>query len=129
MIVGISGGEFGVRGWVAAYNLSDGSLETTALLGAAVVDWRSARGISVPAFGERFTLAHFPADMRAELEPRGAGVLAHDQQGLPVLLELPLGHGRVRFMLPMVEEAIVPVAAHPTSRDRWQSWYRGMLAE
>jgi PQQ-dependent dehydrogenase (methanol/ethanol family) len=26
VIVGISGGEFGVRGWVAAYNLSDGSL-------------------------------------------------------------------------------------------------------
>ncbi len=26
VIVGISGGEFGVRGWVAAYNMSDGSL-------------------------------------------------------------------------------------------------------
>ena len=26
VIVGISGGEFGVRGWVAAYNLKDGSL-------------------------------------------------------------------------------------------------------
>ena len=26
VIVGISGGEFGVRGWIAAYNLKDGSL-------------------------------------------------------------------------------------------------------
>ena len=26
VLIGISGGEFGVRGWLAAYNLKDGSL-------------------------------------------------------------------------------------------------------
>jgi hypothetical protein len=101
--------------------------ELTALLGARPVDWRSARGISVSAFGERFTMAHFPHDVRAELEPCGASVLAQDQQGLPVLLENRVGRGRVRYVLPIVEEAIVPVAAHPTARDRWAAWYRGML--
>jgi hypothetical protein len=99
-----------------------------ALLGARPVDWRSGRGVSVQAFGERFTLAHFPHDVRAELEPGGAHVLASDHQGQPLLLEHVLGAGRVRYALPLVEDAIVPVAAHPSARDRWAAWYRGMFA-
>jgi len=98
-----------------------------ALLGARPLDWRSGRGISVNTFGERFTLAHFPHDVRAELEPTGAQVLAADHQGQPLVLENRLGNGRVRYALPIVEDAIVPVAAHPPARDRWASWYRGML--
>jgi hypothetical protein len=109
-------------------DLLDWNSDLETLLGARPIDWRSARGISVNAFGERFTMAHFPRDVRAELEPCGATVLATDQQGLPVLLENRVGRGRVRYVLPLVEEAIVPVAAHPTARDRWAAWYRGMLA-
>lgn len=101
--------------------------EMSAWLGAQVVDWRSPRGISVSTFGERFTLAHFPHDVRAEFAPAGATVLATDQQGLPVLLENRIGNGRVRWMAPLVEEAIAPVATHPAARDRWVAWYRGML--
>lgn len=100
----------------------------TALLGARPVDWRSGRGISVNAFGERFTLAHFPRGVRVELEPVGARVLATDQHDLPVLLEHAVGRGRVRYALPIVEDAVLPVAGHPAARDRWEAWYRGMLA-
>lgn len=99
------------------------------LLGARLTDWRSGRGVSVNAFGERFTMAHFPRDVRAEIEPVGATVLATDQQDLPLLLEHRLGSGRVRYVLPVVEDAILPVAAHSSARDRWLSWYRGMLGD
>ncbi len=103
--------------------------QVAALLGARPIDWRSGRGISVSAFGERFTLAHFPGGVRAELLSAGATVIAKDHQGHPLLLEHRCGRGRVRYALPIVEDAIAPVAAHPASRDRWASWYRGMLAE
>lgn len=102
--------------------------DLVALLGSRPVDWRSGRGISVQAFGERFTLAHFPHDVRAELETCGATVLAPDHQGFPLLLENRFAGGRVRYAMPLVEESIVPVAAHPLARDRWTAWYRGMLA-
>lgn len=124
-----------LRGWVAsggelfwhgpdALAWDDALAE---LLGARPMDWRSGRGISVNAFGERFTLAHFPQDVRAELEPTGAQVIAPDHQGQPLLLENRVGRGRVRYALPIVEDAIIPVAAHPPARDRWASWYRGIL--
>lgn len=97
------------------------------LLGARPVDYRSVRGVSVNAFGERFTFGHFPRDLRVEVEATTGTVLARDHQEIPVLIENRIGAGRVRAALPLIEDAIAPVASHPTARDRWASWYRGFM--
>jgi len=65
--------------------------------------------------------------LRVEVEMTSATVLARDHQEIPVIIEHRIGAGRVRAALPLVEDAIAPVASHPAARDRWASWYRGFL--
>jgi hypothetical protein len=102
--------------------------EYVRLLGARPVDYRASRPATVDAFGETWTMDVYPRDMRVELVPDEATVLAQDQDGLPVLLSHEAGQGRVVYALPVVEAASAEVAGDRQARTRWLRWYAGMLA-
>ena len=96
---------------------------TIVTFGARPVDYRASRAATVDAFGETWKMGVYPRDMRVELVPDGAAVLAQDQEGLPVLLSHEAGQGRVVYALPVVE-----AAADRQARNRWLRWYAGMVA-
>ena len=98
------------------------------LTGAAVVDYRACRPVTLDAFGGRWSFDHFPRSMPPQVAPRSAIVLARDDRGLPMVLANSLGRGCVVTALPTVEEAVARLADDPPSRDRWTAWYAGMLA-
>jgi hypothetical protein len=102
--------------------------EYVRLLGARPVDYRAPRPASVDAFGETWTLGLYPRDMRVELVPDQASVLARDQDGLPMLLSHAAGRGQVVYALPIVEASAAEVAGDRQARGRWQRWYKEMLA-
>jgi hypothetical protein len=104
--------------WAAEYNQ---------LIGAKPVDYRGARPIEINAFGQAWHCASFPRNLRLEVEPDTATVMARDTDGLPVLLRRRLGPGTVITGLPMVDETIASVATDRAARDRWLACYRGML--
>jgi hypothetical protein len=97
------------------------------LLGARPLDYRSPRGIEVGAFGERWSLPAFPRDMRVEVEPLTARVVARDGDNLPVVLANRVDRGSVAYALPLVENAPAAVADRRDERDRWMAWFAGML--
>jgi hypothetical protein len=101
--------------------------EFVRLFGARPVDYRAPRPATVDAFGERWTLHTYPRDMRVEVAPDSATVLASDQDGLPVVLSNAVGQGRVLCALPIVEAAAADHATDRQARDRWQQWYAGVL--
>jgi hypothetical protein len=104
--------------WAAEYNQ---------LIGAKPVDYRGTRAIEFSAFGQTWPCASFPRDMRVEVAPTTATVIARDTDGLPVLLRQRLGTGTVVTALPNVSETIAQLAADCRARDRWLAWYRGTL--
>lgn len=97
------------------------------LLGAWPVDYRSPIPVRLEIFDDTWTFATYPRAMRMELVPDTATVLANDERGLPVVLSNTVGQGRVRYALPLVEDAMAAVSADREARDRWTAWYAGML--
>ena len=102
--------------------------ECVRLLGANPVDYRAVRAARVDLGGDTWLLGAFPRDMRVELDPDGARVLARDQDGLPVVLTHAVGKGRVTYALPVVEASAAEAVDRP-ARDRWQRWYASVLQE
>ena len=102
--------------------------ECVRLLGAKPVDYRAVRAAQVDLGGDTWLLGAFPRDMRVELDPDGARVLARDQDGLPVVLTHAVGKGRVTYALPVVEASAAEAVDRP-ARDRWQRWYASVLEE
>lgn len=100
---------------------------TIRLLGAAPVDYRSARAAQAMLYGQTWTLEHYPRGMRLQVTPGEATVVAEDDRGLPIVLQNRVGVGTVLYALPLVEQSIVPLADDPLARDRWVAWYRGAL--
>lgn len=101
--------------------------EMIRLLGARPVDYRAPHPAAVEVFGERWVLPSYPHDMRVEIVPAGAEVLAYDEDGLPVVLAHRAKKGRVVYALPQVEAPIAEAATDRAARDRWIRWYEGML--
>lgn len=98
------------------------------LLAGAPVDYRAARPASIDVFGQRWTFTAYPRRLRLEVEPRGAQVLARDDEGLPFVLRSQRGAGQVTYSIPWVEETIASLAADRQARDRWAGFYAGLLA-
>ena len=101
--------------------------ECVRLLGARPVDYRAPRPATVEAFGETWALGAYPRDMRVELVPDDATVLACDQDGLPVVLTRQVDRGQVTYALPIVDASAAEVADNRQARSRWQHWYAAML--
>jgi hypothetical protein len=97
------------------------------LLGAKPVDYRAVHPVKLHAFDEQWTFSSWPRDMRVELVPQEATVLAVDQDSLPLLLANKVGRGSVTYALPIVEEGIAGVSDTLDERSRWQRWYAGVL--
>ena len=97
------------------------------LLGARPVDFRAGRPVNVECFGQRWTLSHFPENMRLEITPDAASVLARDEQQLPTVLTNRVGQGTVTWTTAQVDESIASVATDRAARDRWMQWYGGLL--
>ena len=51
-----------------------------------------------------------------------AAVLAHDEEGLPVVMANRLGRGMIVYALPVPEAQAAAVAGESAARDRWQRW-------
>jgi hypothetical protein len=101
--------------------------EYVRLLGAKPVDYRAARPVTVGAFGDTWRMGTYPRQMRVELVPDEATVVARDQDGLPVVLTHQVERGQVSYALPVVEAAAADVADDRQARSRWKRWYAGML--
>jgi hypothetical protein len=97
------------------------------LLGAQAVDFRSLKTGTVRFAGQSWPLRHYPRNMRLQVSPQTAQVLATDTQGLPVVLRHRLGQGSVIVALPLIEQSIAAVSADRQQRDRWTAWYEAML--
>jgi hypothetical protein len=98
------------------------------VLGASPVDLRAPKPIELSLFEHTWRLAHYPDNVRAEVLVETAEVLAHDADGLPMVLRNRLGAGAVLSALPVVEETIASLATDRAARDEWAAWYAGMLA-
>lgn len=99
------------------------------LLGAKAVDFRATRPCTVDAFNASWHFSSYPRNMRLHMEPLTAEVLAQDPAtNLPVILRNRLGKGTGVAAMPLVEDAILPVADVPAQRNTWSAWYQGMLA-
>jgi len=46
---------------------------------------------------------------------------------MPMVLANRIGKGKVAYALPMVEDSIAVDSERIVTRDRWKSWYEGML--
>jgi hypothetical protein len=101
--------------------------ECVALLGARPVDYRTPRPSVVQWGGETWRLAHHPRDMRLQVVPGEATVLAYDEEGLPAVLTNHVGRGKIVYALPVAEEEAALVAGERAARDRWQRWYAAAL--
>ena len=77
--------------------------------------------------GETWTLDAYPKQMRVEVVPDAAEVVARDQDGHPVVLKHRYGEGQVVYALPVVEASMAEVADDRRARTRWQKWYEGVL--
>jgi hypothetical protein len=97
------------------------------LLGARPVDYRSTQAQQIAYAGEVWTLGGYPRNMRVELAPTTAQVLARTEDGLPSVLVNRVGDGTVVYALPLLEDAMADVSCDHTSRSRWLTWYRRML--
>jgi hypothetical protein len=98
------------------------------LLGARVVDYRPACAVSIHWAGQAWELSSFPRNLRAEVRPDGAEILARDAQERPVLLRHNLGSGRVVACLAAVETGIAHFSPDRAARDSWVDFYRSLLA-
>ena len=107
--------------------LANWGAEFARLIGADPVDFRSTRPAAVRCFGQEWTFADYPQGARMEAAPGTAEVIASDSEGIPVVLRNRVGEGIVVCTLPIVEEAIARVADQRELRDRWRTWYEGML--
>ena len=101
-------------------------LET--LLGADPLDFRAPSPRTIPWLDRDWEFTLFPRDIFLEVRPITARVLAADAAGLPVLLRHSLGQGRVIFSLADIEREFALSSNRREQRDRWISWYRGVLA-
>ncbi|MGI5915024.1 MAG: cellulase family glycosylhydrolase [Anaerolineae bacterium] len=97
------------------------------LLGARPVDYRASRPMQVEAFGRNWSYDRYPRNMRVQIEPDIARVIADDQDGLPAILCHSLGRGVVAYTLPVVEDAMAATSDRRDLRPLWLDWYRGML--
>jgi hypothetical protein len=97
------------------------------LLGAAPVDYRPVKTAVIELYGDRWVFEDYPRGLRLELEPRGAQVLASDEDGLPFVLRAAYGAGQVTYTVPWVEETVARYAANRPNRDRWTAFYAGLL--
>jgi hypothetical protein len=102
--------------------------EYVRLIGARPVDYRAIRPARFEAFGAAWSLDAHPKEMRVEVVPDAAAVVARDQDDHPVLLENDVGQGKVICALPNVEASMAEVASDRQARPYWQRWYEGMLA-
>ena len=98
------------------------------LLRAQPVNFRPAAAANISLFGDTWALDRYPRNVRIELAPQGAEVLARDESGLPAVLKNRMGKGEVVYTVPLVEESIAAVADDRALRDRWKSWYAGILS-
>jgi hypothetical protein len=103
--------------------------EFVRLLGARPVDYRAPRPACVDAWGRDWVLNTYPRDMRVEVVPDTAAVLARDQDGLPVVLSSEAGQGQVVYALPIAEASVAQISTDRVARDRWQQWYASILEE
>ena len=101
--------------------------ECAALLGARPVDYRIPCPAVVQWGGDRWTLAHTPREMRVEVVVAEAAELAHDEEGLPVVLANRLGQGMIVYALPVPEAQAAEIAEERAARDCWQRWYAAAL--
>ena len=99
-----------------------------ALIGAHPVDYRADRPALVRLARKTWKLPAHPRGLRVEAEPTTAAVLARDEAGRPAVLRHPLGRGVVTTATPLVEQAVVAVAADPAERQAWSAWYRYLLS-
>jgi len=96
------------------------------LIGAAPVDFRAIRPVTLVLDSFTWGFTHYPEHTRIQVQPDAAEVIIHDGD-FPILLRHTLGRGCVVTMLPLVEEEILAIAADRSTRDRWTGWYRSML--
>ncbi|MEX1089700.1 MAG: hypothetical protein WEC36_10835 [Phycisphaeraceae bacterium] len=117
------GGNLYLHG-IPAHSLSPALIR---LLGAAPVNYRAPRAVTVQAFGQKFALHAYLENTLIEMQPTTGVVLARTETQLPALLENRLGAGRVRTAIGMVEQNLFThdVAA----RDRFLPWYQHLLGE
>jgi hypothetical protein len=98
------------------------------LTGARPVDYRAPGRFGIRLSGRDWSVEHYPRDMRVQVVPDTATVVAADQRGLPVVLSNRLGQGRVVSVLGLVEESIAAIATDREARDAWAAWYAGLLS-
>lgn len=99
-----------------------------ALLGALPLDYRAPREINVAFAGKQWQLAHHPRNVRMEVQPTTAQVIAQSDDGLPCVLANEVGAGHVVYALPAVEKGIAEVAGDRAARDAWATWFAAMCA-
>jgi hypothetical protein len=106
--------------WNAAYQQ---------LLGAAAVDFRTAREAIVSWAGADWKISDYPQNIRLEVEPVEAEVIASDVSGFPVVMRHRVGKGMVTWALPQVDHAVSRPELSRKDRDRCTAWYRAMVAQ
>jgi hypothetical protein len=97
------------------------------LLGARVVDYRPPEVMKIHWAKQDWEFTSFPRNLRAEVRPDGAEILARDAADRPVLLLHQLGKGRVVACLAAVEAGIARFSQDRSARDRWIDFYKAAL--
>lgn len=77
------------------------------LIGAVPIDYRKPVEVQFSLHGLSWTASAFLKNVRLELEPREALVIAGDTGGIPVALENELGAGRVTTIVPTMSRALL----------------------
>jgi hypothetical protein len=99
------------------------------LISAVAVDFRTPKEAIVSWAGAEWKVEHYPGNIRLEVEPVDAEVLATDQTGFPVVLRHRLGNGTVICALPQIDHAVSSSNLARRDRDRCTQWYRAMVAQ
>jgi len=110
-----------------APNPSNWGKDFSRLLGATPMDQHSSATVTVKTFGNIWRFDTFPHATRLKLKCHSAEVIAMDDRNMPMVLANRIGKGKVAYALPMVEDSIAVDSERIVTRDRWKSWYEGML--
>jgi hypothetical protein len=97
------------------------------LLGARVVDFRAPLVSVATGIGAGTTWRCFPRDLRAELSPDSAEVLAASSVGEPLILRHHVGAGSVLAVSAEIDRQAADEAPDPASRAAWLSLWRSLL--
>lgn len=96
------------------------------LLGACPIDYHAPLSQQVSAFGREWTLDTFSCGCSIEVQPTSAKIFA-EAHGRAILLHHDVGHGRVVYSLPQIEQMIAAFSGDRKRRDSWMTWYKGVM--